>query len=307
MIAGCLGVDNDRNNQSSVTDNPTSSVNQDLANGNSKKLNNINLIKQRAAQKGITNFFLLALIAENETRISQCALDWSTNGCTNVGTTSECPASLGGVLGGASDAPVNGDYCINQQGGVGMFQLDKGTYAQTISGWANTSPGYDVMSTTGNIDAAIKFVIGKLGFACAETPVFDANPNDGITPTQTTYTPADEALVVQWLNGAIFGTADFQTFLSAEIVCYNGAARGSAVYNSRLSDYTNNASSLYNYFGSDFWSASASPTCQNSGPFSGSGSNGQSGTNCLAIYSFPVISGNMYRISTCDSFSGDTY
>ncbi|HSR89077.1 MAG TPA: hypothetical protein VLK22_01580, partial [Candidatus Udaeobacter sp.] len=47
--------------------------------------------------------------------------------------------------------------------------------------------------------------------------------------------------------------------------------------------------------------------CQNSGPFSGSGSNGQSGTNCLAIYSFPVISGNMYRISTCDSFSGDTY
>ncbi|MBI5485862.1 MAG: hypothetical protein HY905_00870 [Deltaproteobacteria bacterium] len=43
------------------------------------------------------------------------------------------------------------------------------------------------------------------------------------------------------------------------------------------------------------------------GPFSGSGCSGGSGGTCLASYSFNAVAGNSYVISTCGSFSGDTY
>ncbi|OGH79128.1 MAG: hypothetical protein A3I74_05255 [Candidatus Magasanikbacteria bacterium RIFCSPLOWO2_02_FULL_47_16] len=47
--------------------------------------------------------------------------------------------------------------------------------------------------------------------------------------------------------------------------------------------------------------------CNNAGPFSGSGANGGSGATCLNSYSFDVIQGNTYKISTCGNFSGDSY
>jgi hypothetical protein len=43
------------------------------------------------------------------------------------------------------------------------------------------------------------------------------------------------------------------------------------------------------------------------GPFTGSGSGGESGAVCLETYGFSAIAGNLYVISTCGSFSGDTY
>ncbi|MBI5486780.1 MAG: hypothetical protein HY905_05570 [Deltaproteobacteria bacterium] len=51
----------------------------------------------------------------------------------------------------------------------------------------------------------------------------------------------------------------------------------------------------------------APPTGPCGGPFSGSGSEGYSGTYCLGDYSFRAIAGNTYTISTCASCSGDTY
>lgn len=41
--------------------------------------------------------------------------------------------------------------------------------------------------------------------------------------------------------------------------------------------------------------------------FSGSGSNGGSGATCLRTYTFPVVAGRTYTISTCASYTGDTY
>ena len=40
---------------------------------------------------------------------------------------------------------------------------------------------------------------------------------------------------------------------------------------------------------------------------SGSGTGGQNGTTCFTTYDYPVMAGYTYEISTCGSFSGDTY
>ena len=49
-----------------------------------------------------------------------------------------------------------------------------------------------------------------------------------------------------------------------------------------------------------------SQTTCNSG-FSGSGSGGGSGSLCLRSYTFQVIAGRTYTISTCGSYGGDPY
>jgi hypothetical protein len=49
----------------------------------------------------------------------------------------------------------------------------------------------------------------------------------------------------------------------------------------------------------------ATTTC-NTG-FSGSGSFGDSGFTCLRTYTFNVVAGRTYTISTCGSYSGDPY
>ena len=55
------------------------------------------------------------------------------------------------------------------------------------------------------------------------------------------------------------------------------------------------------------WTPTPPATCSNAGPFSGSGSYGNSGASCLASYNFNVVQGQTYTISTCGSFSGDPY
>ena len=55
------------------------------------------------------------------------------------------------------------------------------------------------------------------------------------------------------------------------------------------------------------WTPTPPATCSNAGPFSGSGSNGNSGASCVASYNFNVVQGQTYTISTCGSFSGDPY
>ncbi|MEI8257657.1 MAG: hypothetical protein WCJ30_18430, partial [Deltaproteobacteria bacterium] len=52
---------------------------------------------------------------------------------------------------------------------------------------------------------------------------------------------------------------------------------------------------------------SAGSTSILAGPFAGSGSSGNSGATCRGTYTFPVVAGQTYTISTCGSFSGDPY
>src|SRR5262245_43596584 len=72
-------------------------------------------IRQAAAARGLRNGYLLAGIANDETGLAQC---WSEATWACQGPSS--PDCGGGpVIAGAADGP-----CLQQQGGLGMFQFD---------------------------------------------------------------------------------------------------------------------------------------------------------------------------------------
>src|SRR5689334_19634626 len=72
-------------------------------------------IREAARARGMTNAFLLAGIANDETNLAMC---WSEATWACQGPAS--PDCGGGpIIAGSADGP-----CGNQQGGLGMFQFD---------------------------------------------------------------------------------------------------------------------------------------------------------------------------------------
>src|SRR5687768_13547999 len=105
------------------------------------------IIRDAAATKGMTNAALLAGIGEIETNFAHC---WSEATWACKGPAS---SSCGGgpVIAGAADGP-----CSLEQGGLGMFQFDSGTFDQTIATYGPT-----IVTIQGNVDAVIPFLITR--------------------------------------------------------------------------------------------------------------------------------------------------
>ena len=104
-------------------------------------------IRDVAAGTGMTNGVLLAGIAQVETGLSHC---WSEATWACQGPQS--PSCGGPVIAGASDGP-----CSDQQGGLGMFQFDGGTFAQTLA-----RDGEEILLLEGNITHAVDFVSARV-------------------------------------------------------------------------------------------------------------------------------------------------
>jgi len=104
------------------------------------------VIRDSARARGIVNTaYLLAGIAMDETGLAQC---WSEATWACQGPSS--PDCGGGpVIAGAADGP-----CSDQQGGLGMFQFDSGTYWDTLSTY-----GSDVLTVDGQVRHAIDYVV----------------------------------------------------------------------------------------------------------------------------------------------------
>lgn len=101
------------------------------------------LIRDVAAASGLFNGVLLAGIAQVESGLSHC---WSEATWACQGPYS---ASCNGpVIAGSADGP-----CSAQQGGLGMFQFDGGTYAQTLA-----RDGEGILLLEGNIARAVEFI-----------------------------------------------------------------------------------------------------------------------------------------------------
>lgn len=190
------------------------------------------VIKARAAMLGITNPLVIAGIAYHETRMAQCANEFSGS-CGNVGASSDCPAAVGGILAGSGDG-----ICASKQGGLGMFQLDAGTYSDTLNKYPN------VGTISGNADAAINFIIDRFGFHCSVTPVF-----------------ANKAAAIAWINSAKPGTAAYDTFMKADVSCYNGCQPGTTcpggiAYTQLVANYKSDTEYLRSKFSAitdDYW------------------------------------------------------
>jgi MYXO-CTERM domain-containing protein len=184
------------------------------------------LIRDTAAAAGMTNAALLAGIGEVETNFAHC---WSeaTWACQGPASSS-CDG--GPVIAGASDGA-----CSLQQGGLGMFQFDSGTFSQTIATY-----GPDIVTMQGNVNAVIPFLVTRA-----------IQSVDGIT---------SEADALAWMNSIEIrdGDAQYEEWLYFVAWRYNGCMGCTT----QINKYRNGTNKLRDEFGPDFWGAMPVPeTC----------------------------------------------
>ena len=185
-------------------------------------------IQGAAADAGLHNSVLLAGIANSETYLAHCwsELTWACKGPAS----SSCGG--GPVVAGSGDGP-----CRNQQGGLGYFQFDAGTYSQTIARY-----GQDVLTVEGNTSHAVRYVIDMV--------------------KRSRYIPGvstdNEALA--WLDTVRVDGNNWDAWIKTVVHYYNGCVPGRCgVYNQRYGKYSADTRAVYREFGADFWYRAVAP------------------------------------------------
>ncbi len=181
------------------------------------------LIRDAAADVGMTNGALLAGIGEVETNFAHC---WSEATWACQGPDS--PSCGGGpVIAGAADGP-----CSAQQGGLGMFQFDSGTYAQTLATY-----GGGIVTLEGNVGQVVPFLVTRA-----------IQSIDGVN---------DEAQALVWMNAITIqdGDPEYERWVYFVAWRYNGCMGCTA----QINKYRNGTNKLWNEFGADFWSVNDLP------------------------------------------------
>ncbi len=179
------------------------------------------LIRDAAAEMGLYNASLLAGIAISETNLAHCQSE-ATYACQGPAS----PSCGGGpIIAGAADGP-----CSLMQGGLGMFQFDAGTYAQTVSSY-----GDSILTIEGNTAQAVNFVVVRA--------IMD------ITQAK------DWLTAVDWMNQVPMNVAAAKMTEWADfIVCrYNGCCSTSSTCTTRRAGYRDNAIDAFTEMGADFW------------------------------------------------------
>lgn len=178
------------------------------------------LIRDAAAEMGMFNAALLGGIAVSETGLAHCFSEVSF-GCPGP----DSPSCGGPIIAGGADGP-----CSDMQGGLGMFQFDSGTYAQTIATYGPT-----ILTVEGNTAQAVNFVVTRLAQDIASVSSW------GTAMTYMNSVPlvAGDPKTEEWAK-----------FLACR---YNGCCSTSATCTSRAKGYRDNAIAIYNELGGDFW------------------------------------------------------
>ena len=177
-------------------------------------------IRDVAASNGISAGYLFAGIASAETNLSHChsELEWACQGPDSI----DCG---GPVVAGAGDGP-----CSLQEGGLGMFQFDGGTFDETIE-----RDGDGVLLLSGNVTRAIDFVVNM---------VMSSQYVDASTP---------EAAKA-WLNQVTVGGEHWDAWIKTVTHYYNGCTpTGCSVYAQRYAHYDENGRDVFEEQGEAFW------------------------------------------------------
>jgi hypothetical protein len=182
------------------------------------------LIRDAAAEMGLYNAALLAGVAISETNLAHCQSE-ATYACKGPASPS-CNGEP--IIAGAADGP-----CADMQGGLGMFQFDAGTYAQTLATY-----GDSILTIEGNTAQAVNFVVVR---------------------AQQSIAAVDDWLgAVAWMNDVPMqaGLPKMEEW-AVFIVCrYNGCCSTSSTCTSRRNGYRDNAIKAYQEMGGDFWRTS---------------------------------------------------
>ena len=164
-------------------------------------------IRDAAAARGMTNAYLLAGIANDETGLAMC---WSEATWACQGPSS--PDCGGGpVIAGAADGP-----CSDQQGGLGMFQFDAGTFTDTINKY-----GGNIVTVAGQTSAAIDYATWMVKISAYTT---DAETDDKARAWINRFDPNNPTLVDQWI--------------STVVRYYNGCQPGWSCWSARYQTYS---------------------------------------------------------------------
>jgi hypothetical protein len=184
------------------------------------KADRLALIRDSAAEMGMHNAALFGGIAMSETNLAHC---WSEATYACMGPDS--PSCGGPIIAGAADGP-----CANEQGGLGMFQFDAGTYDQTLALYTDA-----ILTVEGNTAQAVSFVVDKtiLDIAGVKTWL------DAVAWMDSVPLRAGDPVMEQWAQ---------------LLACrYNGCCSGSATCTTRANGYRDHAIELFDEMGADFW------------------------------------------------------
>jgi hypothetical protein len=181
------------------------------------------IIRDSAAVVGMTNAALLAGIGEVETNFAHC---WSEATWACQGPAS---ASCGGgpVIAGSADGP-----CSLQQGGLGMFQFDAGTYSQTVAMY-----GPSIVTMQGNVDAVVPFLVTRA--------------------IQSVQGVSNQAEALAWMNSIKIqdGDPQYEKWLYFVAWRYNGCMGCTT----QINKYRAGTNKLRDEFGAGFWTVTAEP------------------------------------------------
>ncbi len=180
-------------------------------------------IRDAAATRGIDHTaYLLAGIAYAETNLAHC---WSEATWACEGPNS---ADCGGgpVIAGAADGP-----CSDQQGGLGMFQFDAGTFTDTLNKY-----GADVLTVAGNTSHAIDYVINMVKISDYTT---NAETNDKALAWINSFDINNGTLRDQWIKTVTH--------------YYNGCKPSYSCWSQRYSHYNSSLQTVVDETGLPFW------------------------------------------------------
>lgn len=202
------------------------------------------LIRDTAAGVGMTNAVLLAGIGQVETGFAHC---WSeaTWACQGPASSS-CDG--GPVIAGSADGA-----CSKEQGGLGMFQFDSGTFADTIGTY-----GSIIVTMEGNVEAVVPFLVTRA-----------IQSIDGVSNEQ-------EALA--WMNSIpiVAGDPLFEEWIYFVSWRYNGCQGCS----SQEDKYRDGTLLLQDEMGADFWLVSSEDPCR---PIEGDSTIIEEGDACATL------------------------
>jgi hypothetical protein len=191
-------------------------------------------IKEIAAARGLRNkAFLLAGIARHESGMALC---WSE-------ATQHCKGPNSPDCGGGPIMAGSGDgACSARAGGLGMFQFDAGSYADTTRVYG---PG--VLTVEGQVNAAVDFVVRIVKISAY------------------TRNAETDAKALAWINAFDIGNAASRDqWVRTVLRYYNGCPEGGGCWAPRYRMYNDAISQVLADTGGTGWWASG-PTCDEGG------------------------------------------
>jgi hypothetical protein len=180
-------------------------------------------IRDAASTRGIDRTaYLLGGIAYAETGLAHCWSEatWACQGPSSA----DC--GNGPVIAGAGDGP-----CSTQQGGLGMFQFDAGTYSQTLNAY-----GAHVLTVAGNVSQAIDYVVNMVKISAYTTNA------------------ETDAKALQWLNDFDIHNATLRDqWIKTVTHYYNGCKPEYSCWSQRYGHYNDSLQYVVDETGLPFW------------------------------------------------------